>query len=120
MANHRQDKDKRIVETPSVTTKQRPAPLSPFDAKQAIHTYLVNGNIVPTQHCLRRMRERHVSMQDITYVLRHGAIDEQPRWDTDHHNYVYKIVGFDLESDELKVLSVIIEIEATVLIVTVI
>lgn len=108
------------VEPPPVTTQPHAAPLSSFDAKQAIRNLLVNGCVVPTQHCRKRMALRDVSMQDIEYVLMSGAITEQPRWNESHQNYVYKVEGFDLESDELKVLSVIIDTEATVLIVTVI
>lgn len=119
MAINRPYRNDQNVES-STSIEQRPAPLSSFNAKQAIHTYLDNGDIIPTQHCHQRMRERRVTMPDIVYVLRHGAITEQPRWNPDHHNYVYKIEGFDLEDDELKVLSVIIDIEATVLLITVI
>jgi hypothetical protein len=111
---------RKDVEPPSVTTEQRPAPLSPFDAKQAIHAYLINGYVVPTRHCRDRMALRNVSTQDVAYVLRHGAIIDQPKWNADHQNYVYKVEGYDLEDDELKVLSVIIDVEVTVLIVTVI
>ena len=106
-------------ESPRVETTEYPAPLSPFEAKQAIHEYLLNGYVIPTTHCRKRMEKRDISMQDIEYVLRHGAVIEQPRWNAEHQNYVYKVEGFDLESDELKVLSVIIESESAVLIVTV-
>lgn len=123
MSTKRKDREflaKKDVEQPPVTTEQCPAPLSPFDAKQAIHTYLVNGYVVPTRHCRDRMVLRSVTMPDIIYVLRHGAIIDQPKWNADHQNYVYKVEGYDLEDDELKVLSVIIDTEATVVIVTVI
>lgn len=110
---------KKDVEPPPVTTKSLPAPLSSFDAKQAIHSFLENGYTVPSAHCKQRMALRNVSMQDIAYVLRYGAIVDKPNWNDDHQNYVYKVEGYDLEDDELKVLSVIIDTEATILIVTV-
>jgi len=120
MEKKRQFAARKDVESPKVTTKDRPAPLTPFEAKQAIHAYLLDGFYVKTRHCLQRMAERNVSDPDIVYVLRHGAITDQPRWNADHQNYVYKVEGFDLEDDELKVLSVMIDTESTLLIVTVI
>lgn len=118
--NKREYLRKRDVEYPPVTTETRPAPFSPFDAKQAIHALLLHGYTVPTGHCRERMALRNVTMQDIAYVLRYGAITDQPCWNSNHQNYVYKVEGFDLENDELKVLSVVIDTEATILIVTVI
>jgi hypothetical protein len=95
-------------------------PLSPEEAKQKILLIIEEGDVEPSWHCRTvRMRERHVDMDDILRVLEYGEITRAPEWSEEHLNWKYRVEGADVEGDDLAAVTVIIEEQMTLLIVTV-
>lgn len=54
---------------------------------------LVNGEVVITAHFKQRMALRKVSMQDVIYVLKTGAIFDEPELDLKINQWKYKVEG---------------------------
>ena len=99
--------------------QNKPAPLSPAKAKDLIDSYLKDGIIELTDHCkYDSMPDRNVEMEDILNVLSTGTVQE-PEWDDDYGNWQHRVTGKDLEGDKLTAVTVIIQRNATLLIITV-
>lgn len=98
----------------------RPPKLSPDAAMQKIGEILIEGFVEKSLHCrYDSMPKRSVDDLDVTNVLKNGEIRRAREWDAEHENWKYRVVGRDLENDELTAVTVIIEAEMTLLIVTV-
>ena len=104
---------------PNPLIPQRPLCLTPIEAKRKIILILREGNFVPLPHCREAMVKRDVSGQDLLHLLQHGDIISPPEWDDKHLNWRYKVEGVDLEGDDLRAITVIIETNLTLLVVTV-
>ena len=62
---------------------------------------------------------RHgTTYQDILHVLQFGEVISDPEWDEAHGNWKYKVEGLDLENEELRVITIIIEEQFRIFIVT--
>ena len=97
-----------------------PRPFSPQEAKKKILLILLEGIIKPTFHCkYESMPKRSVEDFDIRNALEFGEVKHQPEWDENHQNWKYKVVGKDLEDDKLTIITIIIESDLTLKIVTV-
>lgn len=98
----------------------RPQPLSPNEAKEKILLILCDGDIQPTRHCLyESMPKRSVEDFDIRKALTLGEVQEQPEWEENHQNWKYKVIGKDLDDDKLTVITIIVESDLLLRIVTV-
>ena len=98
----------------------RPTALSADEAKRKILFILEEGSVEFTWHCKSEsMQLRSVSMLDITHALRTGEIRRAPEWDDDRANWKYRVEGVDTDGDDLTAITVIIEANLTLLIVTV-
>lgn len=71
-------------------------------------------------HCKRdSMRNRNITRQDIITGLETGEIKRKPEWDNDHQNWKYRVEGFDSDGDDITMITVIIEADLKLVIVTV-
>lgn len=97
-----------------------PQPFSNTEAKEKILLILSDGFVKPTFHCRKdSMVKRNIEIDDILEALQNGEIRHNPEWDEEHQNWKYKVCGRDVEEDELTVITVILEANLTLLIVTV-
>lgn len=58
-------------------------------------------------------------MPDIIATLKSGEIRRAPEWDDEHGDWKYRVEGEDVEGDELTAITLIIETDMQLLIVTV-
>lgn len=95
-------------------------PLSADEAKKRIGLTLRDGETIFSDHVRRDVASgRHgTTFQDIIHVLQNGEIIQQPVWDDAHGNWKYKVEGADLEDEELRVITIIIEEQFRLFIVT--
>ena len=97
-----------------------PQPFLPQEAKEKILLILYEGIVRPTFHCQQdSMQKRNVGIDDILVALETGEVQRKPEWDDNHQNWKYKVLGKDIENDDLTVVTVIIENDLTLKIVTV-
>ena len=55
-----------------------------------------------TPHCQRRMDERNVSFNDITYLLKYGeVVDNKSEYDDENMTWEYFIAGVDTDGEGL-------------------
>jgi protein-tyrosine-phosphatase len=98
----------------------RPQPLSQDEAKEKILLILSEGIYDITEHCRRdSMTRRNVSDDDIIIALENGEVQDKPEWEDNHQNWKYKVVGRDTDNDKLTLITVIIEKDLTLRIITV-
>ncbi len=98
----------------------RPTPHSPAAAKRLIEQIVEQGSVLLSAHCKRdSMPLRGVTFADLLHVLTHGQIAQAPVWDGQHQNWKYQVAGFDLDGDQLTAITVIIESDFTVRVLTV-
>ena len=95
-------------------------PLSADEAKKRIVLTLREGETIFSDHVRRGVASgRHgTTFQDILHVLQNGEIIQQPAWDEVHCNWKYKVEGADLEDEDLRVITIIIEERFRLFIVT--
>ena len=65
------------------------------------------------------MAKRNVCDDDIAEALENGEVQQQPEWESNHQNWKYKVVGKDIENNKLTLITIIIENDLTLKIVTV-
>lgn len=96
------------------------AALTADEAKEKIALILDEGAIELSFHCRSEsMRKRGVTMLDIVATLKTGDIRRAPEWDGEHSNWKYRVEGKDIEGDELTAVTLIIETDMQLYIVTV-
>lgn len=99
---------------------ERPQPLSVQEAKEKILLILNEGIIKPSFHCQRdSMANRGVNDDDIVTALENGEVQEQPVWEDNHQNWKYTVIGKDTDDDDLTLITIIIESELIIKIITV-
>ena len=97
-----------------------PTALSLNDAKRLIEAILDQGTVVFTYHCRHEsMPKRGVSAQDVLHVLERGQIVKAAEWDVQHRNWKYRVDGMDVDGDDLTAVTVIIQTDFTVRVLTV-
>ena len=97
----------------------RPPCLSPAEAQRKILLILEEGTVDISVHCRRILRERGVDDLDIVHVLEKGQIIREAEWDLNHNEWKYRVEGTDIEGEELTAITVIFEVDLSLLIVTV-
>lgn len=94
--------------------------LSPDAAKAKILDILENGRIIPTwYHARKRMQQRSVEDADIREALSNGDIKRRAEWDEQHQNWKYRVEGTDLEGEAITLITVIIESDHLLRIITI-
>lgn len=98
----------------------RPEPYKPDDAKRKIVQILREGSTVFSEHLLRDIarNRRGVTHQDVLHVLQTGEIISAPEWDEDSRKWKYKLEGIDLEDEDLRAITIIIDEQFCLFIVT--
>ena len=97
-----------------------PNPLPLLDAKRLIEAILDQGTVVFTYHCrYESMLKRGVSAQDVLHVLESGQIVKAAEWDAQHQNWKYRVDGMDVDGDDLTAVTVILQTDFTVRVLTV-
>lgn len=98
----------------------KPTALSPTEAMIKIQNILLQGRLVISDHCRRvRMKERDVAYPDIVSCLRSGIITRQAEWDGQYCNWKYRVEGFDKSGEELTSITIIIDINLELFVITV-
>jgi len=95
----------------------RPGRLSPEEAKRAILLMLKDGYFEPTDHCKLRMLQRNITTPQLVHSLKSGNVVGS-EWDDEYERWKYKVEGVDTEGDSLTSISVIIEQDLTLVIIT--
>lgn len=95
-------------------------PFAPDAAKRKIVQILHEGTTVFSEHLLRDIERnrRGVTHQDVLHILQTGEIISAPVWDDEGRNWKYKVEGLDLEDEELRAITIIIEEQFCLFIVT--
>lgn len=94
--------------------------LTADEAKEKITMILDEGTVELSFHCrTESMRKRGVTMLDIVTTLKTGEIRRAPEWDDEHSNWKYRVEGEDIEGDDLTAVTLIIETDMRLYIVTV-
>lgn len=98
----------------------RSKPYGPDEAKRKIVQILREGNTVFSEHLLKDIarNRRGVTHQDVLYVLQNGEIISAPVWDENNQNWKYKVEGVDLEDEDLRAITIIIDEQFCLFIVT--
>lgn len=87
-----------------------PRKLSSQEAKAKILQILETGEIVPTwYHAKKRMKQRDVMDDDIREALTNGEIKCPPEWDDRYNKWKYRVEGTDIEGEQLRVITIIVE-----------
>ena len=75
------------------------------DLRAAVSRIVLYGTYRESKHSAQDRSYRNVSDDDIQFMLC-GAwtLAAEPEWDEDHRNWKYKLVGQDIEGDELVLL----------------
>lgn len=98
----------------------KPRLLSPAEAQRLILLILDDGFVELTYHCRHEsMRERNVTMPQLVHSMRTGRVLRSPEWDDAYANWKYRVEGVDTEDDELTAVTVILEEELTLRVITV-
>ncbi len=87
-------------------------------AKILIREFARTGFIKTTRHCVERMNKRDVTTEDILNLLMWGEVIELKE-NKELQNWECKIMGKDLEGEELTFVAAICEEEASILCITV-
>jgi len=97
-----------------------PNKLSFEEAKSKILEILETGEIIPTwYHAKNRMKQRNVMDDDIKEALFNGEIKRDAEWDDRYKNWKYRVEGTDIEGEDLIVITIIIEKDHQLRILTV-
>jgi Domain of unknown function (DUF4258) len=98
----------------------KPQPYSPDEAKEIILIILRDGIVKPTIHCRQdSMIKRNITDDDVAEALEVGKVQHRPVWENKHQNWKYTVVGKGIEGDELSLITVIIESDLILRIITV-
>ena len=111
---------KRNSEVEKDDEENRPSAFTPEEAQRKIRLILREGSTVLSSHLIKDIQTgRHgVSHQDVLHVLQTGEIISSPEWDDNHRNWKYKVEGTDLEDEELRAITIIIEERFSIFIIT--
>ncbi|HXU39305.1 MAG TPA: DUF4258 domain-containing protein [Blastocatellia bacterium] len=89
---------------------KKPKKLTAAAAKQRLLLILEHGRIAYTEHCANvRMPQRNVTPLDVEFLFEDGTVTDNTKWSDDYQNWQYRIEGTDIEGEELKVVTIIIE-----------
>lgn len=94
--------------------------LLPDEAKRLILLIIEEGKIRFSLHCLREsMPKRNATVVDVEHALKTGEIIRDPEWDEKYQRWKYRVEGVDAEGDDLTAITIIIESDLRLFIITV-
>jgi hypothetical protein len=98
----------------------RPKPLSPAEAYEAIQRLLSEGDVIAwSMHARQRARERGVTTDDVRRVLVMGTVSPSPEWNERFENWNYVVRGRDLDGIPLAVVIALVPAQCRITVVTV-
>jgi hypothetical protein len=77
---------------------EKPLPL--IDALQLIRQHFNDGNIISTKHFRERLKDRNISIQDVTEIVKSGTIKKDPEKDLITSEWKYRIEGKSIDGIE--------------------
>ncbi len=97
-----------------------PAPIRVDTLKRIVEIALgPQGSVVPIPHCDDHMVDRHFDMGDVVHILETGDYwKRNPEWRADHQNWLYFVVGEDLDGNRLMVVFTVEEADSKIRIIS--
>ena len=84
--------------------------LKTVDLLNKVKDHVRKGTYVVSAHALERQNERHVSLEDVLYVLKTGVREESKElFDVRRQLWKYAIRGFTVEKMQLRVIVSFVE-----------
>ncbi len=78
--------------------------LEPELARLVINFCLDDGILHRTNHFDKERENEKVMLGDCTFVLENGYIFEDPVWDDEHHEWKYRIDGYEPDGKWLNII----------------
>ena len=99
---------------------ERPRPLGPAEAFEAIQRLLREGDVLGwSAHARQRALERGVTADDVRQVLVAGTVSTTPEWNDRFQNWNYVVGGRDCDGERLAIVIALVPAQCRVTIVTV-
>jgi hypothetical protein len=103
----------------SASSPGRPSALTEPDLRVAVTRIVLYGTIWQTRHAGRDRDYRNISDDDIqAMLLGDWALERMPEWNDDHRNWKYRLLGRDIEGDELTLIVTLNTEEQTLAVIT--
>ena len=84
-----------------------------------MHRIVCYGTVRESWHSRNDRSYRNISLDDIQHMLRSKwKLAGKAKWNADHGNWTYKVVGEGLEDEELTLVIAVHEDEVEILIIT--
>jgi hypothetical protein len=92
--------------------------LNSSEAERLIRLIVNEGTVKISAHCRQRMRWRRVNVHDLVHLLLTGEVKRLAEWDSDNCNWKYRVEGIDINGNELTAITVIIESDMLLVVIT--
>lgn len=103
----------------SASSTGRLAALDEVHLRLEVERIVCRGTVRETWHSKNDRSYRNVSMDDIQHMLRNAwKLKGKPAWDTEHANWKYKVVGEDIDDEELTLVITVNANELFILVIT--
>lgn len=103
----------------NASSVERSAALSEDGLRVRVQQIVLYGTIRESWHSRNDRSYRNVSMDDIQHMLRSDwKLAGKPKWNDEHSNWIYKLVGEDLDDDELTLVITVNEERVDILVIT--
>lgn len=103
----------------NASSAERPAALSEDELRVRVQRIVLYGTVQESWHSKHDRSYRNISLDDIQHMLRNDwKLAGKPKWNAEHGNWTYKVVGEDLEDDELTLVIAVRENEVEILVIT--
>ena len=97
----------------------RPAAMSEDELRVRVQRIVLYGTVRESWHSKNDRGYRNISLDDIQHMLRNDwKLAGKAKWNAEHGNWTYKVVGEDLEDDELTLVIAVRENEVEILVIT--
>jgi hypothetical protein len=103
----------------NASSSDRPRPLSELELRMAVTQIVQHGTVWQTRHAGKDRDYRNISDDDIQYLLLGSwVLKRHPEWSEDHRNWKYRLLGRDIEGDELTLIVAVNTDEQTLAVIT--
>ena len=98
---------------------ERPAALGEDELRAQVQRIVCYGTVRESWHSRNDRSYRNVSLDDIQHLLRsEWKLSGKPQWKPEHGNWAYKVVGQDLDEDELTLIIAVNADRVDILVIT--
>ncbi len=103
----------------NASSAERPAALSEDELRVRVQRIICYGTVRESWHAKNDRSYRNISIDDIQHMLRSPwKLAGKPKWNAEHSNWNYKLVGEDLDDDELTLVIAVHAEQVEILIIT--